>query len=234
LESKTKLNLQMNATLEAIAQATFKRWFVNFRYPSFNGKHIDGLPKGWRKAPLDEIAEYLNGLALQNFPPESNTEYLPVIKIRELRQGVTDSTDRASVNIPREYIVNDGDVLFSWSGSLEVIIWCAGAGALNQHLFKVSSKNYPKWFYYFWTKHHLPVFQSIAEGKATTMGHIQRRHLTEATVNVPTDEVLKQADEILSPILDRYIEAKLENRRLIQLRDSLLPKLTSEKIRVAE
>jgi type I restriction enzyme S subunit len=234
LDDKIELNLRMNTTLEAIAQAIFQRWFVDFQFPGFDGELVDGLPKGWREERLDEIAEFLNGLALQKFPAESETDYLPVIKIRELRQGVTNSSDKASRNIPNKYIINDGDVLFSWSGSLEVIIWSHGQGALNQHLFKVTSKDFPKWFYYWWTKHHLPNFQAIAQDKATTMGHIQRGHLTESIVNVPTREVLNQADEIMSPLLERYIETMLENKTLIRLRDSLLPKLMSGKIRVAE
>ena len=92
--------------------------------------------------------------------------------------------DKASRDIPEEYIIHDGDLLFSWSGSLEVVVWYGGDGALNQHLFKVTSR-YPQWFIYGWLLEHLPEFRAIAAAKATTMGHIQRRHLTEAAVVVP-------------------------------------------------
>ena len=127
---------------------------------------------------------YLNGLALQKFPPESEDEFLPVIKIAQLRAGNTVGADRASARLKPEYIVHDGDVLFSWSGSLEVEFWCGGDGALNQHLFKVSSAEVPKWFYYLATRHFLHGFREIAAHKATTMGHIQRKHLTEARLLV--------------------------------------------------
>jgi type I restriction enzyme S subunit len=103
------------------------------------------IPVGWRVLPLDEIAEFLNGLALQKYSAENDQDYLPVIKIRELRNGITNSTDRANKNIPSNYIIKDGDLLFSWSGSLEVKFWVGGEGALNQHLFKVSSTDYPSW-----------------------------------------------------------------------------------------
>jgi type I restriction enzyme S subunit len=234
LDEKIELNLEMNRTLERIAQATFKHWFVDFQFPSFNGERADGLPKGWKQMPIDEIAEFLNGLAMQKYPPENETDYLPVIKIRELRQGITESSDKASLNIPHQYIVNNGDVLFSWSGSLEVMIWCNGKGGLNQHLFKVTSRNYPKWFYYFWTKYYLPKFQAIAQDKATTMGHIQRRHLTESIVNVPPNEIINKANQLLNPLLEKMIEVNLQNQTLIQIREGLLPKLMSGKIRVAE
>ena len=170
---------------------------------------------------------------MQNYPP-TDTEYLPVIKIAELRKGITESSGRASPEIERRYIVEDGDVLFSWSGSLEVQVWCGGRGALNQHLFKVTSNRFPKWFFLHWLKEYLPSFQAIASGKATTMGHIQRHHLTEALVVVPPAEILTRADALIGPLLSRGIQNSLESRTLASIRDALLPKLLSGEIRVKD
>lgn len=188
------------------------------------------IPKGWEVKPLDKIADYLNGLALQKFPPESETEFLPVIKIAQLRKGDTEGSDKASRNIKPTYIVQDGDVLFSWSGSLEVVIWCGGEGALNQHLFKVTSEAYPKWVYYLWTKHHLQSFRDTAENKATTMGHIQRKHLTEALCVVPSAKTLEGLGKFIEPNLELLIENRKQNKHLAETRDSLLPKLLSGEI----
>lgn len=232
LDDKIELNLQMNQTLEAMAQAIFKEWFVNFNFPGFDGVLVDGLPKGWRKEPIDENIEFLNGLALQKFPAEDEDIFLPVIKIRELKQGFTNASDKASTEIPEKYVIYDGDILFSWSGSLEVVLWCEGKGALNQHLFKVSSNVYPKWFYFFWVREYLPLYKSIAEGKATTMGHIQRRHLTDTIINVPNKELMNLADSILSPILDKIQANKIQIQSLTQTRDTLLPKLMSGQIAI--
>jgi type I restriction enzyme S subunit len=137
-------------------------------------------------------------------------------------------------NIKPEYIIQNGDVLFSWSGSLEVDIWCGGEGALNQHLFKVTSQRYPKWFYYLWTKHHLEHFRQVAASKATTMGHIQRSHLSGAKVFVPSPDVLSSADQLLSPILDRIIAGALQASALSELRDTLLPRLISGQLRLPD
>lgn len=230
IDDKIELNLQMNQTLEAMAQALFKEWFVDFNFPGFDGELVDGLPKGWRKEPIDENIEFLNGLALQKFPPLNENDFLPVIKIRELKQGFTNASDKASTKLPEKYVIYDGDILFSWSGSLEVVLWCEGKGALNQHLFKVSSNIYPKWFYFFWVREYLPLYKSIAEGKATTMGHIQRRHLTDTIINVPNKELLNVADSILSPILDKIQENKIQIQTLTQTRDTLLPRLMSGKL----
>jgi type I restriction enzyme S subunit len=246
LDSKAELNQGMNKTLEAIEQAIFKRWFVDFEFPNEEGKPYKSsggkmvynevldkeIPAGWHVEPIDEIADFLNGLALQKFPARDGEEYLPVIKIRELRQGVTESSDKANLEVPREYIVNDGDILFSWSGSLEVVIWGFGKGALNQHLFKVTSSKYPKWFVYQWIVHYLPEYRQIAAGKATTMGHIQRHHLTASQVTIPDSKTLERMDHLLAPILERISRTKIETRILSEIRDSLLPKLMSGKIRV--
>lgn len=232
LDDKIEINMQMNQSLERMAQEIFKEWLVNFKYPGFDGELVDGLPKDWKREPIDKSIEFLNGLALQKFPPQNDLEYLPVIKIRELRQGINDNSDKASFEVPEQYIIYDGDVLFSWSGSLEVVLWCGGKGALNQHLFKVSSKQFPKWFYYFWTKHYLPFYQSIAEGKATTMGHIQRRHLTETIINIPNDEIMELANATIAPLLEKLEENKIQIRNLTQIRDSLLPKIMTGKIEI--
>lgn len=232
LDDKIEHNRQINVTLESIAQAIFKDWIVDFNYPGKTGEMVESdlgmIPKGWRVLPLDEIANFLNGLALQKYPPENDFEYLPVIKIREMRNGITSSTDRASRNIPDEYVVRDGDLLFSWSGSLEVKFWVGGEGALNQHLFKVTSKEYPKWFCYFWILHYLEEFRKIAEDKTTTMGHIQRHHLTNALCLIPNQ--LDSMDKVMNPIGETIINNLQQSATLASLRDALLPRLMSGEI----
>ncbi|WP_323011747.1 restriction endonuclease subunit S [Castellaniella sp.] len=192
------------------------------------------IPQGWEEKSLDQIASYLNGLALQKFPPESEDEYLSVIKIAQLRAGYASGADRASKNIKPEYIVQDGDVLFSWSGSLEVDVWTGGVGALNQHLFKITSESVPKWFYYFATKHYLPQFREIAADKATTMGHIQRKHLSDAKTAVPKPDVMRAASENISPIFNQVISLRLQSGKLADLRDALLPKLLSGELAIGK
>ncbi|MCK4444542.1 MAG: restriction endonuclease subunit S, partial [Thermoplasmata archaeon] len=197
----------------------------------FKDSELGEIPRGWRTEPLDEIADFLNGLALQKYPPHGE-ESLPVIKIAQLRAGHPQNADRADKSIPPQYIIDDGDVLFSWSGSLELSIWCGGPGALNQHLFKVTSADYPKWFFFFWVDRHLPDFRAIAASKATTMGHIQRQHLSRAQTIVPTRGILDLGDRVIAPLLDRMVIHSVESRTLATIRDTLLPKLLSGEIRV--
>jgi len=256
LDDRIDLLRQTNATLESIAQALFKSWFIDFdpvrakaegREPEgmdgataalfpaeFEESALGLIPKGWTVRSLDSFATYLNGLALQKYPPESEVEFLPVIKIAQLRAGNTIGADRASAGLKPDYIVRDGDVLFSWSGSLEVEIWCGGDGALNQHLFKVTSDEVPKWFYYLATRHFLPGFREIAAHKATTMGHIQRKHLTESKLALPPSTLMRALSGIVGPLLERRVVASLQARELASLRDALLPRLISGKLRLPE
>ena len=230
LDDKIELNNKINTNLEQQAQALFKNWFVDFE--PFGGK----MPEEWKVGKLSEIADYLNGLAMQKFRPLEGEEGLPVLKIKELRQGCFDESSElcSPSRIKPEYIIHDGDVIFSWSGSLLVDIWCGGTCGLNQHLFKVTSKTYEKWFYYLWTKHHLDRFIFLAADKATTMGHIKREELDKAEVIIPDDKTYSKLTMTLSPIIDTIINNRVENRRLSEIRDNLLPELMSGNINVED
>jgi type I restriction enzyme S subunit len=253
LDDKIDLNRRMCQTLEEMARALFKSWFVDFdpvrakmegRDPGlpkeiadlFPSRLVDSelgpIPEGWSAKSLDEVADFLNGLALQKYPPQAGSATLPVLKIAQLKRGDTSGADRCSAEVPAPYRVVDGDLIFSWSGSLEVALWTGGAAALNQHLFKVNSDRFPRWCVYQWVCQHLPEFRQIAADKATTMGHIQRRHLSAARVAVPPDAVRTSADSILGPMTDRLLAARSESRNLAALRDTLLPKLISGEVRV--
>lgn len=228
LDDKIELNNKINNNLEQQAQALFKSWFVDFE--PFGGT----MPEDWEVGNLLDIADYLNGLAMQKFRPEENEKGLPVLKIKELRQGFCDaSSEFCSPNVKSEYIIDNGDVIFSWSGSLLVDFWCGGKCGLNQHLFKVLSKKFDKWFYYSWTKHHLDRFIAVAADKATTMGHIKRDELEKAEVIIPSSTDYKKIAKILSPIYDLIIQNRIENTRLAALRDTLLPKLMKGEIDVS-
>ena len=224
LSLKAERNKKINDNLYAQAKAIFDNHFIN----------IDAIPAGWRKGNLLDIANYLNGLAMQKFRPQGHEIGLPVLKIKELRQGsCDDSSELCSLSIKPEYIIHNGDVVFSWSGSLLVDIWCGGTCGLNQHLFKVTSDVYDKWFYYLWTAHHLARFIAIAADKATTMGHIKREELAKAEVLIPCEEDYTSFNSIMQPIFELIISNRIESRKLAALRDELLPKLMTGEIDVS-
>ena len=256
LDEKIETNKQLSKTLEDIAQTIFKSWFIDFDpvkakmagekpvgmddataalFPdSMEDSELGLMPVGWVIQSLDDIADYLNGLAMQKFPVTDASRTLPVIKIAQLRAGNTQVADIASGLLDAKYIISDGDILFSWSGTLEVEIWSGGPGALNQHLFKVSGKSQPAWFAYFGTRYFLESFRQIASGKATTMGHIQRAHLSEAQLPIPPDLIVEKLAEIISPLMALSLSAKVQNKSLVSIRDSLLPRLISGELQIPE
>jgi type I restriction enzyme S subunit len=258
LDDKIELNRRMSETLEAMARALFKSWFVDFDpvrakmegrwrkgqslpglpahlYDLFPARLVDSelgeIPEGWEVKSLDQLARFLNGLALQKYPPGDGPS-LPVIKIAQLRAGNAKGADRASADLDPDYIVHDGDILFSWSGSLECRLWAGGPGALNQHLFKVTSEQYPRWLCYLGIHQHLDDFRHIAAGKATTMGHIQRHHLSAAKLAVPPMALLRAMNAVVEPIIEATWRRAVQSRTLAALRDALLPKLISGELRV--
>jgi len=225
ISEKTELNKKINDNLYAQVKAIF----------SENSLNLDFLPDGWKTGNLLDIADYLNGLAMQKYRPKDGETGLPVLKIKELRQGICDAnSELCSPSIKSEYIIHDGDIIFSWSGSLLVDIWCGGTCGLNQHLFKVTSNNYDKWFYYLWTAHHLDRFIAVAADKATTMGHIKREELEKAEVIIPSKCDYKRISTLIKPLFDLIISNRIENRKLTALRNTLLPKIMSGEIDVSD
>ena len=255
LDDKFEQNRETAGKLDRLARAIFRAWFVDFEpvkakaagadsFPSmpqqvfdvlpthFVDSEIGPVPERWEVLSIASVANFLNGLALQKYPPRGDGNDLPVIKIAQLRRGSTEGADYAYGNVSDEYVVNDGDLLFSWSGTLEAELWFGGKGALNQHLFKVTSARYPSWFCLHWIRHHLPWFRVIAASKATTMGHIKRSHLQEAQVVVPTPDILREADASIGSLYKLYEQLMIENRNLATLRNYILPQLLSGQIRV--
>ncbi|MBU2738294.1 restriction endonuclease subunit S [Acidithiobacillus concretivorus] len=261
LDDKIENNRKTAKTLEAMAQAIFQSWFVDFDpvrakmageskesickrlklTPEILGLFPDRLadselgeiPEGWEVKPLESVANFLNGLAMQKFPSYGLEDDLSVIKIAQLRIGNLIGADQASREIEPKYIVHDGDILFSWSGSLECVLWSGGTGALNQHLFKVTPKlNYPRWLCYFGIHHHLSYFREIAAGKATTMGHIQRHHLSDAVLTLPSIMNLEVISKPVQALFETVWKKHVESQKLSGIRDMLLPKLISGELRV--
>lgn len=216
LDDKIGLLHRENTTLEAMAETLFRQWF------------IEEVKEDWEEVSLTKIANFLNGLACQKYPPKNDIEKLPVLKIRELSNGIGNDSDWATTNIASEYIIHAGDVIFAWSASLMVKIWDGEDCILNQHLFKVTSYKYPKWFYYLWCKHHLNEFIAIAQSHATTMGHIKRSDLDSAMVLVPSNGDLKNMCEQMDCILQKVVNNNNQIRNLNKTRDRLLKNLIND------
>lgn len=195
---------------------------------------LNDADASWERLSLLDIASYKNGLAMQKFRPAPGDPGLPVLKIKELGQGVcTPDSERCASTIDESVKIHDGNLVFSWSGTLLLDFWAGGDAGLNQHLFKVTSDRYPSWLYYLWTKHHMDRFIMLAKDRATTMGHIKRSALAESEVLIPPVEQLEVLTRRMQPIVDELVVNKIQSRNLADLRDVLLPKLMSGEIDVS-
>ena len=244
IDRKIEINRAINHNLEAIAKQLYDYWFVQFDFPNTGGKSYKSsggnmvwneklkreIPEEWHCGNLFEIATFTNGLACQKFRPKDGEVPLPVIKIREMHDGISFDTEEVSPNIPESVKVYNGDVLFSWSASLEVMLWAYGLGGLNQHIFKVTSANdFPRSFYYFQLLNYVDVFKKMAEARKTTMGHITQDHLQQSTIAIPDNkDIVDKFEKRISPIFERMVKLQEEIQQLSKQRDELLPLLMND------
>lgn len=248
LDRKISLNRAINRNLEALAKQIYDYWFVQFDFPNEEGKPYKSsggkmiwneklkreIPVGWHCGNLFEIAKFTNGLACQKYRPQNGELPLPVIKIREMHEGITSDTEEVTPNIPEAVKIYNGDVLFSWSASLEVMLWCFGKGGLNQHIFKVTSANgFPKSFYYYQLLDYVNVFKKMAEARKTTMGHITQDHLKQSTIAIPNNKsITNKLEDIISPIFEQIVKRQEEVTELTKQRDELLPLLMNGQVTI--
>lgn len=232
LDDKIDNNRQLVAQLEETVATIFKARFVNFMgIEKFEERETERVPKGWKVGTLNDLGRFINGKA---FTKEANGRGRPILRIRELNSGIDDSTQQSDIETGEDHMASAGDILFAWSGSLGVYRWSGPKSLINQHIFKVIPEGWPAWFVYGWIQEHMPEFQAIAQDKATTMGHIQRRHLAEAVVSIPDGEAIAAADDVVG-WLDKHSRALVaEASTLRELRDSLLLKLISGEMRVLD
>jgi type I restriction enzyme S subunit len=171
-------------------------------------------------------------LACQKYPLVDENEKLPVLKIKELGGGINQNSDWVTSHVAPKYLIESGDLIFSWSGTIMIKFWNGEKCVLNQHLFKVTSDFYPEWFIYQWTNFHLNHFIAVAKSKATTMGHINRTHLEEALCLVPKNKLLEKLSLLMNPTLESLKNNNKEIDTLTHLRDTLLPKLMSGELKI--
>jgi type I restriction enzyme S subunit len=253
LDDKIELNRRLNRTLEELAAALFRSWFVDFdpvvakaagRKPAhlrpavaalfpahWQDSPLGPIPHGWEVKTIEDLARYVNGRA---FTKGASGTGRMVIRIAELNSGPGGSTVYSDITAAPENVAQPGDLLFAWSGSLDVYRWYRDEAIINQHIFKVICEEYPQWFVHQALREAMPFFKDTAADKATTMGHIKREHLSHAFLAMPPKDLLDAADKIFQPIYAKQLGNERESLTLAALRDTLLPKLLSGELRVKQ
>jgi type I restriction enzyme S subunit len=267
LDDKIEINCKQSEALEAMVRTLFKAWFVDFEpvrakmegrwqrgqslpglpahlYDSFPGRLIESelgeIPEGWLALPVHDIATYVNGAAFKAFQPNDERRGLPIIKIAELKAGITAQTKFSDVEMPGKYLLCTGDILFSWSGnpdtSIDTFIWPHGDAWLNQHIFRVDIHNPGERAFVIATLKYLrPVFAELARNKQTTgLGHVTVGDMQRLLVVKPDEQGLDAWDRVAGPIFSAVFRNELNAISLGKLRDTLLPKLISGELRVPD
>ena len=217
--------------LEQAARLLYKEWFVHLRFPGHEHVTItDGVPEGWAKKPFSEVATFLNGFGFK--PAHLGDVGLPIVKIPELRDGPTAKTPRnTGEHIPKKYLLDNGDLLFSWSGTLLVNIWNHGKGLLNQHLFKVTpTSDNLRGFVYFALKQALVEFQNQTTG--STMKHIRKSALEKVAPLIPNAVLLDEFETTATPMLEQISILQRQITEAVKARDLLLPRLMNGEVAV--
>lgn len=240
LDQKIQNNNKIIAELEAMAKTIYDYWFVQFDFPDENGKpyRTSGgkmeynaelkreIPAGWDNGNLFSIASFSNGLACQKHRPQAGEKSLPVVKIKEMHDGITNVTERVSYDIPTKNKITNGDILFSWSATLEVMYWAGEDAGLNQHIFKVQPKDYfSKEYVFCQLSSYVINFVKMAEARKTTMGHITIDHLNQSVISIPPQKFIENFNFSIKPLHLSTLKLHQENQELTTLRDWLLPML---------
>ena len=224
-----------NRVLEQTAKTIYDYTFLQCagHQNTYNKTLNRNIPADWEIDNLYRIADFTNGLACQKYRPITEKEKLPVIKIREMHDGVTADTEFVKSDIPEKVIVNPGDLLFSWSASLEVMMWNGVKGGLNQHIFKVTPKEYFSLYYvYFQLKDYIGNFKRMAEARKTTMGHITTDHLNQSRIAIPDEETMKRFSSQITPLFKKQLVNSQQIEALTTQRNTLLPLLMNGQIEV--
>jgi len=227
-------NLQaQNKTLEKTAQTIFKEWFGKYQIG-------DELPEGWSFHSFYSIGDFINGSAFKSSDFSPNREGLPIVKIAELKNGITKSTAFTKKTVDSKYLINNYDILFSWSGSpktsIDIFLWTENEAILNQHTFNVKIKDQSKkGWYYFLLKYYKPLFIQLAKMKQTTgLGHVTIANLKEYEFAHPPIFVLEETKVLFSSFYEKIASNQTQIQTLKNTRDTLLPKLMSGAIRVSD
>jgi type I restriction enzyme S subunit len=185
----------------------------------------DNLPPRWVRVKLDDTGEYINGFAFK--PSHREPTGLPIIRI----QNLTDETkplNRTTIEVPSEYEVLPGDMLVSWSATLDVFVWRREKALVNQHIFKVvpDERIIKKALLFHWLKRAIEQLQDTEHLHGSTMKHINRGPFLAHEVPLPPKEeqtrIVEKLEELLSDLDAGVAELKAARKKLGQYRQSLL------------
>lgn len=234
LDDKIELNNKINRNLEAQAQAIFKSWFIDFE-PFKNGKFIDSelgrIPEGWKVESIYSISEVIYGAPFSSNLFNNKQLGTPIIRIRDLPNEASNTYTTESH--PKGYLIKQGDIVVGMDGEFKAYLWGGDNAWLNQRICVFKSKlNVSTAFVMFSI---VPLLNEVESSElATTVIHLGKNDIDRFKIILPKLNILKEFNRISIPIFDTIIKNKKESQRLVQLRESLLPKLISGEVNISD
>lgn len=225
-DSLIENNQKQIKLLEEAAQRLYKEWFVDLRFPGYEDTAIvDGLPEGWKKEKLVDIANIQYGLAFDGSLFNTEGKGTPIIRIRNIPNGVTN--DYTTQEADEQYIVSNGDIIVGMDGEFHINSWSGNTAYLVQRTCKFEpKKKLMKGWLLQAIYEPIKFFEKTVVG--ATVAHLGKKH-------IDTIELLTGPDELYVPFKYLFDKRQLllnQNILLSKVRDRLLPKLMSGEIEV--
>lgn len=213
--------------LEEAAQRLYKEWFVDLRFPGYEKvKVVDGVPEGWERKKLIEIADVQYGFAFDGHLFNDKGEGTPILRIRNIPDGYT--KDYTTQEATSEYIVNDGDIVVGMDGIFHINTWCGGKAYLVQRACSFRPKKTEiKGFVLQAIYDPIKYFESTVVG--ATVAHLGKKHIDSIELLVPSDSKMFEA---LQKMYESRQNLLFQIRNLTESRDRMLVKLMSGEIEV--
>jgi type I restriction enzyme S subunit len=237
LDNKIELNIQMNQTLEAMAQAIFKEWFVNFNFPGFDGKLVNGLPKGWKMGTISEIYKTTSGgtpsRAKDEFYKDGKVKW---VKSKELNGSfIFDTeekiTDDAVKNSSAKKVPRHSVLIAMYGATVGEHGVLSSEATCNQAICAIiPNDNYPYSYILEYIKINKEKIIDQASGSAQQ--NISQALIQRQEILIPPSEIVKSFHQIVDKLFERIESNLFSNQILAQTRDSLLPNLIAGKLEV--
>ncbi|MCG3676233.1 restriction endonuclease subunit S [Aliarcobacter butzleri] len=226
-------NLKQIKLLEEKARLTYEEWFLRFR---INGIKLDidektGLPSGWIKQELSSIVKFEGGFAFKSETYEENQKF-KIVTIKNVQDGIfipntTDTLSSIPDKVKKYQVLKNGDIIMSLTGNVGRVCLVYGENyLLNQRVVKITPIKKNDYSYVYSMFRHssmLTMLENISNGAAQQ--NLSPVSTGKLKVVVPTDEIRKQYEKIVNPIINNIINYNLQNQLLKESRDILLPRL---------
>lgn len=213
--------------LEESAQRLYKEWFIDFRFPGHeNTKIVDGVPEGWEKKKITELVNVQYGYAFDGKLFNSNSEGMPILRIRNIPDGIT--SDYTTEEASADYVVHNGDIVVGMDGIFHINTWSGGDAYLVQRACSFRPiEEVIKGFIFLAIKEPIKYFEQTLVG--STVAHLGKKHIDSIEILVPNRKELFKS---LQDIFNQRQNMLYQIRHLTEARDRLLPKLMSEEIKI--